>query len=389
VKAKAISLILAVSSVYLWARPISYIVQPGDTLGRIAKGHGSSVSELVRLNQLTNPDLLRVGQNLKLAFAKSKQDDSGSKGKKSSSLMDGLHLQVQLDRAGFTPGVIDGRPGKFTRLAHDLCRKWNPAALTQNVIPIKTIKVPAIMNHYVDVTLPGSGHAPDFKALTAKKRILRYKSSWEFLAERYHCSVKLLQLLNPTLEGRPLESGASVTVPNVIAFEVESYLQKGGERIWNKRLGHGSARHEIRVSRDHLLLTLWDEGKMLRSFPITLNKRKTPSGILTLSKPVPSPPYNRKKTDLLAGPNSPVGIIWCSLGDGFGIHGTSNPDAIGRNTSAGCIRLANWDIVRLAGMVREGTTVVIQSDLPQLHEQSPKALAELSPSSQKMFPTIK
>lgn len=61
------------------------------------------------------------------------------------------------------------------------------------------------------------------------------------------------------------------------------------------------------------------------------------------------------------GPNSPVGIIWNGLSKrGIGMHGTSNPETIGRARSAGCIRLANWDAIRLPALIRPGTTVEIR-----------------------------
>ena len=61
------------------------------------------------------------------------------------------------------------------------------------------------------------------------------------------------------------------------------------------------------------------------------------------------------------GPNSPVGIIWNGLSrPGIGLHGTSDPETIGRARSAGCIRLANWDAIRLPILIRPGTTVEIR-----------------------------
>ena len=41
----------------------------------------------------------------------------------------------------------------------------------------------------------------------------------------------------------------------------------------------------------------------------------------------------------------------------YGIHGTPNPDAISKTQSHGCVRLTNWDVMKLAGMVRRGTPV--------------------------------
>ncbi len=60
------------------------------------------------------------------------------------------------------------------------------------------------------------------------------------------------------------------------------------------------------------------------------------------------------------GPNSPVGVIWIALNKkGIGLHGTGEPETIGRAVSHGCVRLANWDIVRLAQKVKPGVPVSI------------------------------
>jgi lipoprotein-anchoring transpeptidase ErfK/SrfK len=58
------------------------------------------------------------------------------------------------------------------------------------------------------------------------------------------------------------------------------------------------------------------------------------------------------------GPNNPVGVVWCGLNKlGLGIHGTNQPDSIGTASSHGCIRLANWDAIRLTALVNSGTPV--------------------------------
>jgi len=71
----------------------------------------------------------------------------------------------------------------------------------------------------------------------------------------------------------------------------------------------------------------------------------------------------RSKTglDIPAGPNSPVGVLWAGLSHpGIGMHGTADPDTIGRARSHGCIRLANWDAIRLPKLLRPGATVEIR-----------------------------
>jgi lipoprotein-anchoring transpeptidase ErfK/SrfK len=58
------------------------------------------------------------------------------------------------------------------------------------------------------------------------------------------------------------------------------------------------------------------------------------------------------------GPNNPVGLVWIALeGDGYGIHGTPQPEKVAKSASHGCVRLTNWDALELAGMVEKGAPV--------------------------------
>jgi hypothetical protein len=63
---------------------------------------------------------------------------------------------------------------------------------------------------------------------------------------------------------------------------------------------------------------------------------------------------------LRPGPRNPVGVMWIALNKkGIGIHGTDDPASIGHAASHGCIRLANWDVVRLATKIKPGDNVSI------------------------------
>lgn len=68
--------------------------------------------------------------------------------------------------------------------------------------------------------------------------------------------------------------------------------------------------------------------------------------------------YSKQGLNIPGGPNNPVGVMWHGLTrKGLGIHGTSSPETIGRSKSSGCIRLANWDVVKLPSLIRPGTKV--------------------------------
>ncbi len=69
-------------------------------------------------------------------------------------------------------------------------------------------------------------------------------------------------------------------------------------------------------------------------------------------------PDSEEKQQLPPGPNGPVGVVWIDLSkEHYGIHGTPEPQTIGRAQSHGCVRLTNWDAARLAQMVKPGTKV--------------------------------
>jgi hypothetical protein len=67
------------------------------------------------------------------------------------------------------------------------------------------------------------------------------------------------------------------------------------------------------------------------------------------------------KARIAPGPNSPVGVIWIDLDlVHYGIHGTPAPSRIGRSESHGCVRMTNWDVLRLAELVGNGTPVIFE-----------------------------
>ena len=65
----------------------------------------------------------------------------------------------------------------------------------------------------------------------------------------------------------------------------------------------------------------------------------------------------QKPFDIAPGPLNPVGSTWIGLGVDYGIHGTPDPQSIGKTQSHGCVHLTNWDAQELAKMVHRGTKV--------------------------------
>ena len=67
-----------------------------------------------------------------------------------------------------------------------------------------------------------------------------------------------------------------------------------------------------------------------------------------------------KKLRIPPGPNNPVGLAWIGLDrPGYGIHGTPAPEDISTTESHGCLRLTNWDALKLVHAVRQDLPVVV------------------------------
>lgn len=91
-------------------------------------------------------------------------------------------------------------------------------------------------------------------------------------------------------------------------------------------------------------------------YPIAVGKPETPTptGIYHIITKV-------------VNPGGVLGTRWMGLdipNGPYGIHGTFQPDSIGKAISNGCIRMYNEDIEELFSQVRVGTTVAIESNAP-------------------------
>lgn len=64
---------------------------------------------------------------------------------------------------------------------------------------------------------------------------------------------------------------------------------------------------------------------------------------------------------MVGGPTNPLGARALYLGSSlYRIHGTNEPWTVGEAVSAGCIRMANEDVIDLYDQARVGSTVIVQ-----------------------------
>ena len=304
---------------------------------------------------------------------------------------DAVRLQIFLDQSNFGPGVIDGRIGQFSELAvnswnenqgHpiDSWRAVNTAARKAVPNPFAVAIVPEAVAQWVNPNLSYK------KAEQAKAKQMSYRSNGEFMSERYHTDVPYLIELNSSSNIYNLKPRETIIVPNVKAFEIENLtgaVFKEDEALSQRHAVIDTKLNQVRIYEANLrALVVADpeapasvaNQSLIAAFPITPGKPQfIRYGKWQMRNAVELPVWRydqqlldtgkrgKNSLNIPGGPNNPVGVLWCGLSKpGIGMHGTSNPETIGRSRSAGCIRLANWDIVRIPGMLRPGCSVEIR-----------------------------
>jgi len=290
---------------------------------------------------------------------------------------DVLPQQVMLDRAGFSPGALDGRPGSNTdkAMAQFTANGGDPTpppdATTQYTITAE------------DAAGPYDPQQPTDMMEAAKLPAMTYRTLLEALAERFHATPELLQRLNPAAH---FEANETIVVPNVapMVLPVERVKFDPAAERGAKPAARAAAATPpdimarpdvvVSVSKAASALTVKDaSGRIVFYAPVTTGSEHDPLPIgewkVNGTQFNPTFRYNpalfwdadpsHTKAVIPAGPNNPVGVVWIDLSkEHYGFHGTPEPSSIGRAESHGCVRLTNWDALRLAGFVKPGTRVV-------------------------------
>lgn len=108
--------------------------------------------------------------------------------------------------------------------------------------------------------------------------------------------------------------------------------------------------YSILVSRSNRQLYLLQDGSVMKTYPVGIGKMltATPIGTYRIINKAPNP-------------GGPFGVLWMGLSrPHYGIHGTNNPQSIGRLVSKGCVRMHNQDVLELSKFVPIGTIVTIR-----------------------------
>lgn len=268
-----------------------------------------------------------------------------------------VKLQILLDRAHVSPGVIDGYEGDNVSKALAAYEEMNgleaDGALDQEVWAMLTESGAPVVEAYTiteeDVSRDFVNPTPDDYAELAELESVPYQTPLEMLGERFHMDQDLLTAMNPDADFGSAGQTILVAAPG------------------------GKAETEVArivANKSRRALEIYNEaGDMVLFYPATIGSDETPSptGTHEVRAVAPEAAYyynpsvnfqqgdNSEPLEIPAGPNNPVGGVWIDLTeDTYGIHGTSDPASISKTASHGCVRLTNWDARELADLLIGG-----------------------------------
>lgn len=269
-------------------------------------------------------------------------------------------VQTLLDRAGISPGVIDGYKGGMSTSAISAfeareglnvdgqldAEVWAALGGAERDTIIEDYTITA-----EDVDVRGEPLPNDYAKL-AELDAMPFIRVTEALAEAFHMDEDFLKALNPN---------ASFTEGETIKVIATGEPTKGEV-----------ARIEVRKQTGRLVAFDADD-KIMTDYPVAIGSTSTPSpsGSHEVTAIAVDPTYsynpdlnfqqgdNDEPLTLPPGPNGPVGRIWIDLSKPtYGIHGTPEPAELFTEASHGCVRMTNWDADELAHMVGQGVKVV-------------------------------
>lgn len=290
-----------------------------------------------------------------------------------------FHAQVLLDAAGFSPGVIDGKKGmSLTEAIRGFQESRGLDTSGKLDTPTREALLQAGRPSTVQVKLgPDDVRStyiyplPKDPEQQYKLPFLGYRNMLEKVAERYHTTPGTVVALNGPQALIGL--GQVLRLPNVIpASRDYSGVPGKGAMVMNLLNvdGRQPQGQSILVDKSSGVLKVLDaDDRLVAQFPVTMGSTHDPLpvGDWKVTTYAFLPPFHyqpelfwdAKDTAtehmLPPGPNGPVGVAWLDLTkEHYGIHGTAEPTTIGRAESHGCIRMTNWDVMRLARIMKPG-----------------------------------
>lgn len=348
-------LALGVLCALLWtAAPVHaegnlYKVRPGDTLAAIASSHGTTVSAIMRLNKITDADLIRPGQQLELPPASARAgsgtansaDARGTSGavaggSENATAAPAAPTRVYIAQPNDSLATV---AAKFKTTPAHLAElnQRSPSAQLHVGQPLRVpeaagVKYEAFLGDDIPVTGNYVVH------------VLQPGESAASVAQAYNTSLRRTLQLNDITDASQLKPGMRLIVPPPSFAELFADVEIGpdGYPLYSVIPTEGKW---ISVDLDHQRTFAWEGNKLIKSFLISSGKARTPTvtGVFRIWGKIAAQRMeggSRAAGDYYNLPN----VQWVQyFYQDYSFHGTYWHNNFGTPMSHGCVNMTNAD----------------------------------------------
>lgn len=159
------------------------------------------------------------------------------------------------------------------------------------------------------------------------------------LAKKYAVTPELIERVNH-LSDEKLRVGTKLKIPTV--------------------------RLSILVDKSRNLLELKADNVLLKTYVVSTGENNcSPVGVFKITDKLVNPTWYKAGAVVKSGsPQNVLGTRWMGITKkGYGIHGTTEPEKLGKQVTAGCVRMRNDEVEELYALVPAGTEVTIVDKL--------------------------
>lgn len=128
------------------------------------------------------------------------------------------------------------------------------------------------------------------------------------------------------------------------------------------KLKISKANYSILVDKSQNILTLFSGGIVFKVYRVSTGENNsTPVGTFNIINKIKDPVwYNEGAVVPAESPDNILGSRWLGISQpGYGIHGTVDPESVGRQATRGCVRMINSEVEELYTIVPAGIEVTI------------------------------
>jgi lipoprotein-anchoring transpeptidase ErfK/SrfK len=273
---------------------------------------------------------------------------------------------------------------KSTLLLALLCLCWAGCNRTPEPAPAATpaeVQPSGIATNVPAPPDPSEVALPQASALKADGKLAEARDLLRPLAASTNASEKALVLLgelNTQIALTPAAAPEKITHIIAAGDTLGKLAKKFGVTIEQIKISNGlrndlirigdtlriyPGKFAIEISKSANTLTVTDDGRFFKRYRVGTGQfNKTPVGTFKIMTRLEKPPWYRPdgRTIPYGDADNILGTHWLGLDiPRYGIHGTWETNSIGKQSSAGCVRLVNDDITELYILLPAGTPVTI------------------------------